>query len=964
MNDSVKDRGLNKRLWSLLLFLAVALSFVAVLSNPAFTPVPETNILFPPFEEPEIAEALPGDDLVAELVGVDLVRVRNRPPDNRLYQLNTPLAQDAREALIDQGWERRWRGFDLLTEVVVIVEATRTQSLNPPTIKDSCSPEELFDVAGAEISGVNVSGGGMVSVCAYIERGKVRSAIAVTGPEDTEVRLKSALEGMVAYIEPRLPDLPDDTNQLLFQRQSIHTLRVELLTTAAFVVVVGFSSIVSDRNVWRRLFTRRKTGTLNPLHQDVEQQRRDWYLKDWTILAFRMALFLGALRLAAKPPLSSNYATMATLAVAYILGWVLQYWMARRDGTPRRPLLTGWAVVPALIGLVVTVLLLVTTALLWISGVGFLVLGSGSGGLATWEITGLGTSLVLAALVLLLVSGQPLRIGRRWAMRAMQDRPRGAGRPVLMLRSFGDDQLTLRVRRRDRAGFFDSLVMKRWERFEELTALMLSRFGPPVATGEPGQVLPPGLGAQRFTFSDDEWQPAIKKFADESVLISVFLGKTAALSWELELVANSGYLHKTIFLVPPVNRRERATRLRLFAESYGLPEEIFDTGTASRVPLAICWPLGWGQPLVVSGASADDVSYEFAIERCADALLGDESAATPQHVVPTPIYPQYREVAAMQPAAPRPGWLSNPKTAARAWTVSIGLTLIATTIGPLLTGEPLGTQESMRRVIPLRQYQATTVLGGEGSRAYSIISDLTLAEGDFEWGTAEKIAELESPTRLAMIVEDSVVYAGLGLGDSPWQVAAIGFKDGEHRWRIPTKGAVTAITSADGSVYFVEPGSQRLVVVDAGSGQVETKVSLPCRPWGVSVQDEDAFVTCPLEGKLLRINSGTVKEERDVPKDALDVFSVGGEEIVHVSAESRLVNINTGGEVLLTLAEPPMALKGSALAIVGVDRISVLTPNGMVRLKSRANIESLVFAQDGGSIHYSQGTDWLQIIIR
>ncbi|HMQ64833.1 MAG TPA: hypothetical protein PJ992_00965 [Arachnia sp.] len=138
----------------------------------------------------------------------------------------------------------------------------------------------------------------------------------------------------------------------------------------------------------------------------------------------------------------------------------------------------------------------------------------------------------------------------------------------------------------------------------------------------------------------------------------MFMGKTAGLSWELNLVASSGYLHKKVFLMPLVNVEEMALRLAVFAETYDLPTELLDTQTVRRVPLAICWPLGSAELLVVSASSADDISYEVAIQRCVAALSGNLDTQPPRSGLTA--LPKYRELGLPSERPTRRGLLSNP----------------------------------------------------------------------------------------------------------------------------------------------------------------------------------------------------------------------------------------------------------------------------------------------------------------
>ena len=473
--------------WVVTLMLSTVLSVLAVATSPALTERPESNVLLPPYEEPPIASIIPDDEVIAVTLPVPMVRVQNQPPPTRAYQLNTALAQDYHDGAIDEAWTRRWRSFGQRTEVAVVVEVMKTGDLQPPTAK--CTVEEEFEVLGAEIAGIGQRVADVVSGCALVVQGRSHVVVAVTVPTSTEGTLQPALIGIVGHIQPLLPDLADNPSDEFFSRQRIQTLRLELVAVIAVLTIVVLVPLLRDRSMWRRLLTRWAPGQLNPLHVDVEPQRRSRSLQAWATGAARLALFLGALRMTAMTPLlSSPLVTIGVLTLAYVLGLIGQRWLTHPPAARRR-MLRGAALVPALSGLALTIVMLGLALAAWVAGSALLGLGSGTGDLATWEVLGAGTFSIVIAVILLIWSGFPMQLGRRFAMAAMRNRRRGEGQPVLMLRTFGDDRVKLRVRRQDRAGFVDSLIMKRRERFEELAALMLSSYGPPIAVGQPGQLL-------------------------------------------------------------------------------------------------------------------------------------------------------------------------------------------------------------------------------------------------------------------------------------------------------------------------------------------------------------------------------------------------------------------------------------------------------------------------------------------
>jgi hypothetical protein len=134
-------------------------------------------------------------------------------------------------------------------------------------------------------------------------------------------------------------------------------------------------------------------------------------------------------------------------------------------------------------------------------------------------------------------------------------------RPVLLLRSFGDEQMS--VAERPTWGQAASLA-----RMEESIADQLRRFGPLIAIGKPGEVLPE-LGASRNYYSDEEWRAAALGLMQDALLIVVIAGITAGLRWELEAIARIGHQAKLLILMPQPQRRRRWETL--IEEMRGVP---------------------------------------------------------------------------------------------------------------------------------------------------------------------------------------------------------------------------------------------------------------------------------------------------------------------------------------------------------------------------------------------------------
>jgi hypothetical protein len=149
------------------------------------------------------------------------------------------------------------------------------------------------------------------------------------------------------------------------------------------------------------------------------------------------------------------------------------------------------------------------------------------------------TATVLVVPVLILVAmvdglGQRLRTASLDEALSQDSRPH-----YLYLRSFDEDTLRLVGQLRKR-GLIAALSLRRKVRFEEVMVRQLSATGPVIAIAPPGSNMPP-IGAARASFSNDEWQQHVHRYAEtaRAVVLSATPGEIRqGYGWELDLIAN------------------------------------------------------------------------------------------------------------------------------------------------------------------------------------------------------------------------------------------------------------------------------------------------------------------------------------------------------------------------------------------------------------------------------------------
>jgi hypothetical protein len=158
----------------------------------------------------------------------------------------------------------------------------------------------------------------------------------------------------------------------------------------------------------------------------------------------------------------------------------------------------------------------------------------------------------------LLIGAYCLNRGRRHIkVRAAELRQLDRRAPVLILRSFRDDKLSIerRVYRR---------TFRLRPTLEEMVAYEADSLGPSIAIGEPGEKLPP-LGASREYLRNEEWRTAVSKLIDEAALIIFILGDTDNLFWEFSTAIGKRGKDALLVIVPPLRKTDLEIRWRRFA---------------------------------------------------------------------------------------------------------------------------------------------------------------------------------------------------------------------------------------------------------------------------------------------------------------------------------------------------------------------------------------------------------------
>lgn len=141
------------------------------------------------------------------------------------------------------------------------------------------------------------------------------------------------------------------------------------------------------------------------------------------------------------------------------------------------------------------------------------------------------------------------RWGRSMAIVSMQELLDSDVRPpVLFLRPFGDDQITLPKERRWSL-FAAFRIGERAKTLEHQVLEELTELGPVVAIGDPSVNTVP-YGAARDYVPDSRWQDDVGDLIDRSGAIVVVVNDTPGVWWEVQQILEKGTLEKALFVFP------------------------------------------------------------------------------------------------------------------------------------------------------------------------------------------------------------------------------------------------------------------------------------------------------------------------------------------------------------------------------------------------------------------------------
>jgi hypothetical protein len=653
-----------------------------------------------------------------------------------------------------------------------------------------------------------------------------------------------------------------------FARLGVRMLLAEL--SLAFSVLFGFGAVTmfTDRASRQRL-SAWASGSRRRRHQVVNNNVVDITAQVRPLLRnYRLNGVLGVLTLLVV--IASAYVIgidlwPAGVPVLLLAAWLLdraQRWTGIR---PRQdltlvPTLHGWRLVPGV------ALVLLTLSILTIGMMAFFA------SIAAQELGALGNdeNLVdaliplarILGIAMIVLSPAPLALSRRLAMASLATKVRADTRQkTLLLRAFADDSLRMRSRSVGSVSFIDRLSFRKWERFEEVVSRAVGAIGPVFALKEPNTRMPP-LGAVREAVTDDAWHGRIIEMMESARLIVVFVARTQHCAVEFRDLRDRGLLHRTIFLIPPVDDAERRRRLHVLAEQVGFSPVLVDWEEPGRCVLAVIVHPVRG-PIAITSEALDDIGYQVAIATASELL--DEPYDLDAFASP-PVLRELRPVDwgsksrlwAPGTAPKRKRWFVRP------WGIACAVLVVATITQALqiaLPAQPdpyllMRSENSVRELV--RDAGTNEVFAITFSDE---LLQLPIIEGALQTGggvDTEVVGQLPGPALRAAAAEGWVV----GINQFERTVVALERATGST-WMLETNEGASGVEIVGDSAVVAFPAADALHVYDLRTGRLEQIVPVPGAPWDLELVSVGLVVTQATADGLLVLDPSTFAVERE-----------------------------------------------------------------------------------------------------
>ena len=989
--------GAGKRLlrWRALSGAALVLTFIALFWHRQFLP-PPTPVVLPPYSVPAVAhQVLNTADLPLPPAGAGgWLPMQDGPPTSGLYTGTGRWRADMRRIMFVGAWQRRWATADGQSTFQVTAFEPRSRAIALSYLASQCQPQKDAPLPGTRVAGYVVRERDGAEACAAALRGRTILAVTATsnGPTASTVAWRTVETGMRREL-PRVPATATDLPPVSIASSDT---RIAILSTLMGMVLgvpvlLGLITMARDRSSWRRLRSRlRAAGSKLSLSRrlrfrgsfSVDSLVSVRLARNTALVLVRIVVIVWTMR-ATEAQGIGTWQTGAALAAA-IAGILAVEWIVRRRNPgPWRPAIFGgsrWVI--GAVSLIFSVAIAGAGILLAVAGAMFSSLDVNPAG-ADFVTGQLGQALRVFGVILILAALLPFTLARRLGMRALRNQAKKQRssdeerHPVLLLRSFADDRRLLRARRFDRGSIVERLCMRRFERFEEVAASALAVYGPVLALSPLEEKLPPPLGAERRSFSMDDWKDRIRELIASARLICVTVGRSESLLWEIGEIRAAGRLDRAIFLLPPTSQGEQRRRLVVLAHAMGTDFALLDQTGPEQDVLAVVFPGGAApastDPIVIAGRAADDVGYEAALGAWALAVTGEmrdfpadlrrlsamfavyaisgtrkavqaEAASLSRLPAPKLYIYKWGKAPVYKPWTRRMlGWRLLP------WTLTI---FILPAIMKLAFGGALPTSSIQAK------YRVTTLAQDEGSPAvYAVLEGHLIQQIDFDhpdshWATPVK------DFMTALVVDGrSAYYTSRYFG----HVGRVDLRTKRTLWIHSVAAGVQSPVLIASRVVVTSPVTGTVEELSGTDGHVVARRTLSGTPYGVAASGGRLYVTLArtnqvavLDAKTLAILA-TVK----VPNGPRDIFTQGSRVWVLCTLAHKLILLGTHPvgsapvrALWLSVQNPNISSAAGWLSIEGQEWVTVLSPNGQLSRIPLAlpGISSMVAQSDGSVV--------------
>jgi hypothetical protein len=680
------------------------------------------------------------------------------------------------------------------------------------------------------------------SVIAEFTSGRVLARVLIEDVSSgaSRVRLRQVVNAQYARMHARIQDDQDlsslTTVSGQYLQRQLYSGEVALIVLG--LVMVAVVSSLRDRGSRQRLASRSRAGRSQ---SPAESSDRDvaWLaarrLRNYRGMALlRLAAFFVLMTATFSLRLWPRLFCFTALLVAGVAAETA--WAGRRG---RR--IDRGAVRVALVGVLGAGAALVIAQQI-LGGLLFLILfAHGDTGFAHEMTIRLFVGFAGIAFAAMVLVDVPYRLVRRISWRRVAGLlAADSRREVLLLRTFTDDAIRLRVHRDADSSLFEHLSLRRRESFEQVVCWVAWRYGPILAVGEPGRRLPP-LGAAREFYPDELWQARVARRMQSSRLVLVIAARSPALWSEMGLLHKIGVVAKTLVLVPPLNERELALRLQVMAAAFGVPTKRLQPRDSSGRYLLAFRITELGEVVRYFADARDDVSYRAAIDSAVGEMPPPPSSDILGFDVLDGVDSAAQLPAGLPFADPQPTELRRAARRRRTKRVAIvaGVAMFVTTSWLVTFGEK--TVRIPGRTIDSALYPARIGMGAQGDLAV--------------WDARTK--------RIALLGADATPLAWTPETTSaPWYLTAdtddvftVSYEPFEvHRYRrsanrlaaswtsTPVGGAPTAVLAARTGLFVLLTEARQLVEYSAATGAVVRRIAVGRGATSLAADDTTLFV--------------------------------------------------------------------------------------------------------------------------